>query len=306
MSNPSATPTPSQPSQPSATPQATPKAPVTDAKPAVQATPEAKKSAPVENDLWDVHEDGKVVKKSKKEILEAYQLRQLSDKKRSEAEKTVAEYNKLFNVFKQDPVKFMRAAGIDFDNLSSSYLAKKAEEAMQDPKERELKQAKAEAEQYKKWVEEQKSAQAKKEQEAVVTAERQRIHQEIISAIEAQKELGMPVDEELVIAIAQKMKLQDKKQKPLDAKEGVTKAYESTQKFLHGIASKMEGEALVKWLGPEIAKKIRKHDLEQLKAKRGIPQQNNSLVKPKEAAKEQVNKPMTWSQFKKTKLDTIQ
>lgn len=302
-------PTPSQPSNAAPATPATPaKAPVAENKPAIPAGNAAEIKKPVVDapKKYKVKVDNQEREVEERELIENYQLRQLSDKKRSEAEKKMAEFTKAWDLFKNDPIKFHKAAGSDFDALATSYLAKKAEESMQDPKERELKAAQAEAAQYKKWVEEQKTAQAKAEQDTVVSGERQRIHQEIISAIQEQKELGMPVDEELVIAIAQKMKLQDKKQQPLNAKDGVMKAYESSQKFLHGIGSKMDGEALVKWLGPDMAKKIRQYDLARLKAKRGQPQSGNSLVKPKDAAKEVPNKPMTWSEFKKTKLDTIQ
>lgn len=270
--------------------------------------PEVQKPVAQADDSWDVHEDGKVVKKSRKEIIEAYQLRQLSDKKRSEADKTLSEYNKLFETYKKDPIKFMRATGVDFDNLATSYLSQKAEESMMDPKDRELRAAKAEAEQYKKWVEEQKASQEKTQKDTAIAAERMKIHTEIIQAIEEAKDLGMPVDEELVIAVAQKMILQDKKQKPLNAKEALPKAYESTQKWLQGMASKMEGEALVKWLGNDVALKIRRHDLAQLKAKRAqtAPQAGGSMVKPQAVKKDATARPYkTWSEFKAQNLDTI-
>ncbi len=262
-------------------------------------------SAKPAEDVWDVQENGKVVKKTRKEILEAYQLRQLSDRKRSEADKVLSEYQKLQEVSKKDPIKFMKAMGYDFDNLATSYLAKKAEDSMKDPKVRELEQAKAEAETYKKWVEEQKQLQTKTQQEQAVAAEKSKLHSEIIQAIEESKELGMPVDEELVIAIAQKMMIQDKAKKPLNAKEALPAAYQSTQKWLQGMASKMEGEAIVKWLGPDVAKKIRQYDLAQLKAKRKVPE-NQALVKPQEQRKEAV-KPVykTWEQFKSGTLDKI-
>jgi len=303
--------TPNVPSTP-----ATPAAPVTkapvasDPKASVSTAPVSKTPpvAPVE-DTWDVHEDGKVVKKSRKEILEAYQLRQLSDRKRSEADKVLAEYQKLHEVSKQDPIKFMKAMGYDFDTMATSYLSKKAEDAMMDPKERELREAKAEAEQYKKYVEEQKQNASKLASEAAIGRERERIHQEIIQAIEENKELGMPVDEEMIIAIAQKMILQDKKQKPLNAKEALPAAYQSTQKWLQGMASKMEGEAIVKWLGEDVAKKIRKYDLGQLKAKRAAtqPQVGQSAVKPQTDKKGTKTVPYkTWSSFKADVLDKIQ
>jgi len=291
---------------PAAAPAAASKAPAP-ADPKAAASPKGDK-APVsqngDNDSWEVQIDGKPVKKSRKEILEAYQLRELSDKKRSEADKTLQEYNKLFQTFKQDPVKFMKATGVDFEGLATQYLAKKAEDAMADPKDLELRKAKQEAELYKKYVEEQKAAQESAKKAAEVAAVRESIHKDIIQAIEESKDLGLPVDEELVIAIAQKMMLQDMKQKPLNAKEALPKAYASTQKWLQGMASKMEGEHLVKWLGNDVANKIRKYDLAQLKAKRAAPAAPQSLVQPKKdnAPQKQYK---TWSQFKAEKLDTI-
>lgn len=287
---------------------ATPATPTAPAEAKSQATiPAAKSTPPVIEDSWDVQENGKTIKKSRKEIIEAYQLRQLSDRKRSEADKTLSEYNKLFETYKKDPIKFMRATGVDFDNLATSYLSKKAEDAMMDPKDRELREAKAEAEQYKKWIEEQKTNKERLDKDAAIGIERQKIHSEIIQAIEEAKDLGMPIDEELVIAVAQKMILQDKKQQPLNAKEALPKAYESTQKWLQGMASKMEGEAVVKWLGDDVVKKIRKYDLNQLKSKRAATApQSGSLVKPKETKKVEGQKPYrTWSQFKAENLDTI-
>jgi len=264
------------------------------------------KAAPVAEETFDVQENGKTVKKTRKEVIEAYQLRQLSDKKRSEADKTLAEYNKLFQTLKGDPIKFLKAAGIDFDNMATGYLSKKAEEAMLDPKEKEARAQKAELEQYKRYVEEQKAQQEQSKARAAVEHERSKIHAEIVEAIEANKELGLPVDEEMVIAIAQKMILQDKKQKPLNAKEALPAAYASTQKWLQGMASKMEGEALINWLGKDIALKIRKHDLSQLKKSRTAPAQG-SLVKPKEGQAKPAAKPYkTWSEFKAEKLDTLQ
>lgn len=311
MPNPTPTP-PSQPSSTPATPAAQPQAskPV-DPKTQVKAVVESVKTGeptPATPKKYKVKVDNQEMEVDESTLVNDYQLRKLSDKKRSEAEKVLAEYKKLQEVSQKDPIKFMKAMGVDFDDLATKHLTRKAEEAMMDPKERELQQAKAEAEQYKKWVAEQKAKQEQTAKEAQIAQERSKIHSEIIQAIEETKDsLGLPVDEELVIAIAQKMLLQDKKQKPLNAKEALPKAYESQQKYLKAIAGKMEGEALVKWLGDDVAKKIRKYDLAQLKAKRAAAQpQQNALVKPKEDLKKPAPAYKTWSQFKKERLDTIQ
>lgn len=308
---PSSAPTPSQPSTPT---QATP--PVAQPQGAKAVPAESGMPKPVAKPLdkaqeavakkYKVKVDNQEREVEESELVNNYQLRQLSDKRRGEADKVLAEYQKLQEVSKKDPIKFMKAMGYDFDNLATSYLAKKAEEAMLDPKERELQAAKAEAAEYKKWVDEQKSMAEKSAAQQTFEANRAAIHQEIIQAIEeASETLGVPKDEELVIAIAQKMILQDRKQKPLNAKEALPRAYASTQKWLQGMASKMEGEAIVKWLGDDVAKKIRKYDLAQLKAKR-MAAQPQSLVKPADQ-KSSPSAPAykTWSQFKSETLDKI-
>lgn len=297
MANTPVTPAAATPAPDATTQAVDPKAVVAPVSKAPVATPE---------ETWDVQENGKVTKKSRREIIEAYQLRQLSDKRRSEADKSIQEYNQVFEVYKKDPIKFMKATGVDFDNLATSYLARKAEDAMSDPRDLELRKAQAERDEYKKWVDEQKTNLEKATKEKAVQVERDRIHSEIIQAIEESKELGLPVDEELVIAIAQKMLLQDKKQKPLNAKEALPQAYASTQKWLQGMASKMEGEALVKWLGQDVALKIRKFDLGQLRAKKApLTAQPSSAVKPQSSKKEPSKKYRTWSEYAASKLDTI-
>lgn len=268
--------------------------------------PKANPPVKAAEETFDVQIDGKTEKKTRKEIIEAYQLRQLSDKKRSEADRVLNEYKQLQEVSKRDPIKFMKAMGYDFDGLATSYLAKKAEDSMKDPKVLEMEKTKTELEQYKKWVEEQKAAQESTQKKAAVEVERTKLHAEIIAAIEEKKELGLPIDEHLIIAIAQDMMVQDKAKKPLNAKEALPATYARTQKWLQGMASKMEGESLVKWLGEDVARKIRKHDLTQLKAKRQSPASPQSSVKPKENKEQPKKQYKTWSEFKRDTLDKIQ
>jgi hypothetical protein len=265
----------------------------------------AKTSAATPEETFDVQIDGQVQKKTRKEIIEAYQLRQLSDKKRSEADKVLAEYKRVQEIAQQDPVKFLKLLGHDFEGMATRYLAQKAEDAMKDPKQLEAEKTQAELAQYKQWVAEQKAAQEQQKKQNEIAASRQALHKEIIEAIEEKKELGLPVDEHLIIQIAQEMMVQDKAKKPLNAKEALPAAYAKTQKWLQGMASKMEGEAIVKWLGEDVAKKIRKYDLQQLKSKRTTAQPQSS-VKPQSSKEAPKAKPYkTWSEFKADTLDKI-
>ena len=293
------------------TPAAAPAAPVA-AKPVVDpkavspaATPAASVPKAAE-ELFDVQIDGRVEKKTRKEIVEAYQLRQLSDKKRSEADRVLGEFKKLQELGAKDPIKLMKAMGYDFDSIATQYLARKAEDSMKDPKVLEAEQTKAELDKYKQWVLEQQTAQKKAANDAAIAQERSRIHKEIIEAIEEKKELGLPIDENLIIAIAQDMMVQDKAKRPVNAKEALPATYARTQKWLQGLASKMEGESLVKWLGDDVAKKIRKYDLTQLKAKRTAVQPTGNSISRKPESKEAPKKAYkTWTEFKRDTLDKI-
>jgi ribosomal protein L21 len=235
------------------------------------------KTAPAVPETFEVKINGKVEKKTRQEIIDAYQLRQLSDQKRAEAERVLTEYKKLQQLGAQDPIKLMRAMGIDFDGVATKYLAQKAEESMKDPAVREKEKLEAENKQYKEWVENQKANMEKATREKA-------IH----------------------IQIAQDLMVFDKAKQPLSAKEALPKTYARLQAQLQGLASKMEGEALVKWLGEDVAKKIRKYDLTQLKAKRSAPV-NGASVKPQKNESVKPSKPYkTWSQFKAETLDKIQ
>lgn len=307
--NVNANPTPSPTPVPSANPAAAAPVKPVDAKsqPAGVAAAPTTQAPKLGEELFDVVIDGKPEKKTRKEIIEAYQLRQLSDKRRSEADKVLSEFKKLQELGAKDPIKLMQAMGYNFDNLATQYLAKKAEDSMKDPAVLANEKTQAELAQYKKWVEEQQAFQAKQKRDNEVAASRQALHKEIIEAVEEKaKEFGLPIDEDLIMAVAQQMLVQDKAKKPLSAKEALPAAYAKTQKWLQGMASKMEGEAIVKWLGEDVAKKIRKYDLTQLKAKRTTVQPTGNSISRKPESKEVKQKPYTtWSEFKAAKLDTI-
>jgi hypothetical protein len=306
MSNATPNPTPASVPSASTAPAASTKSVDPKSQP-VGAAPVPAPQAQAPAETFDVKEDGKIVKKTRQEIIDAYQLRQLSDKRRSEADKVLGEYKKLQELGAKDPIKLMKAMGYDFDNIATQYLARKAEDSMKDPAVLANERTQAELAQYKQWVTEQQNLQARQKKDAEISASRQAIHSEIIEAVkEASTTLGLPIDEDLIVAVAQQMLVQDKAKKPLNAKEALPAAYAKTQKWLQGMASKMEGEAIVKWLGEDVAKKIRKYDLTQLKAKRSTVQPTGNSISRKPESKEAPKKAYkTWSEFKAETLDKI-
>src|SRR5665213_962979 len=244
-------------------------APVTPA--AAPAKVDPKAAAPVVEESWDVQEDGKTIKRTRKEILEAYQLRTLSDRKRTEAEKIQKDWAQIEALGKSDPIKLLKLMGHNVDDLTSSYVAKLAQEKMEEqsnPEGVKARKVQEELDGYKAYVKRQKEESEKAASQAEFTKAWQGINTEIVEALKEQVALGYEVDEETVMEVAKRMQLQDMKQKPLSAKEALPAVFKADQTRIQKITKPMNGEQLLALFGPDTYKKILKHALQAEKLKR--------------------------------------
>lgn len=201
---------------------------------------------------------------SEKELLEGYQTRKAADEKFREAAMTRKQAEDFINLLKKDPAKVLTdpRLGIDARKWAEEYLLKQLEDEMLDPKEKELRQYKKQLEE----IENEKKA-AKEEQEKTRTAEltakyTEDFTKDITSALSTS---GLPKTEHTVKRMAYYMHQGLKR--GMDLKAGdvvdlVKNDYINEQKSLY---SSMDGESLLSILGPEIADKIRKHDLSKLR-----------------------------------------
>ena len=292
-----------QPAAPKAAPEAPKQAPVAskDGKP-TQTPPAAVQPSQAQLDAsYEVVENGQKVKRTGKELVEAYQMRQLSDKKRSEAEKLEKNWAAIEKLGKEDPIKLLKLLGHNVDDLTSSYVAKLAQDKMeeqQNPEAVKAKKVQEELDAYKAYVKQQKEEQEKAASQAEFQKEWQSINTEIIEALKEQQALGYDVDEDTVIEVAQKMYLQDLKQKPVSAKEALPAVFEKDKSRIKKITKSMNGEQLLALFGEDTYKKVLKHalQLEKIKKQPKIePIQEGSRVVPHSDKKD--GKPVirSWS-----------
>ena len=317
-----ATPTPQSSGSPvKAQPVAAPVAPkaAPEAQKPAQATPTGAKPvvsptatpAPTQAELdasYEVVENGVKVKRTGKELVEAYQMRQLSDKKRTEAEKLEKNWAAIEKLGKEDPFKLLKLLGHDVDNLTLQNAARIAQEKIeeqQNPEAVKARKTQEELDQYKAYVAQQKKDQEEAASKAEFTKEWQNINNEIIEALKEQQALGYDVDEDTVIEIAQKMYLQDIKGKPVSAKEAIPHVFEKDKKRIQKLTKPMNGEQLLSLFGQDTYNKVLKHalQLEKIKKqdslKKEIDPKPDSYVVPRKGDIEKAPKQRSWSDVMK-------
>jgi hypothetical protein len=195
-----------------------------------------------------------------------------ADRRFEEAASLRKEAEEFFSMAKADPEQFLTRLGYDVDDLAVRRIRHKIDQDMMDPKDLELQKMQSELEGYRQQeqkIEEQKKAQA---YEQLKQQTRQTIHQDIIKALDPS---GLPKTDYTVERVAKYMlrakELGYSEVQPHDVMETVRKDYQrDIRHFATGNIS-----SFVDFLGPEVVKKLREHEVGQLAnplANRGFQQ----------------------------------
>jgi hypothetical protein len=201
---------------------------------------------------------------SEDDLIAGYQTRKSSDAKFQEAATLRKQAEQFVHMLKTDPVKLLThpALGHDMRKLAEEYLGKQLQEELMDPKDKEIRDIKAKLAEH----EEAKKAVEKEEQDRQATQLREQYIEDYTKDfIPALETAGLPKSEMTVrrmayythAALKQGIKLPAQ-----NAAELVKQDYIKEQQALYGA---LDGDMLLQLLGPEIAKKIRKYDVDKLK-----------------------------------------
>jgi YesN/AraC family two-component response regulator len=209
------------------------------------------------------------------EALKDYELRQASYKRMAEAAAKEKEYKEFQEQLEKDPIKLLKSKNPKFRELAEKYLADELLEEMMSPEEKARRQIEDENKQLKKEKEEREN----QEKSAREAAESQKAAREIDTELtKALQNTFLPKDEFTVSRIANTM--------IAALQAGITDmSYEDAVKltedqeissFRKGL-TQLDGDRLLKYLGEDIAEKIRKADIGRLKT-------NPKAVRPVQAA----------------------
>jgi hypothetical protein len=215
---------------------------------------------------YKVKVNGEDMEVTEDELIQGFQTRKAADAKFREAAMARKQAEEFISLLKKDPIKVLShpSLGIEFRKLAEEYLYNQLEEEMMDPKDRELKK-------YKAIMEEQERARderAKAEQEAQIEQLKAEYSQNYVKDItEALQNTGLPKNEFTVKKIAFYMAEALKRGYSLTAKQVAPLVKEDYIKEQKALYSSLDGDMLVQLLGDDLVGKIRKYDVNKVKAK---------------------------------------
>lgn len=251
----------------------------TSAETTLTATPEAKPLTQAQKEKFQYVIDGEQVEEeidfSDKEALKKrFQLGHAAQKRMAEAKAAKAKAYEIVKAFEDDPGNILERLGPKGMEAAEKFLMKKIQEQMKSPEEREYEMTKAELAKYKEQEKLAKEAEEKQKISAQEAKYAQEFEATILSALDKSQ---LPKTPDLVKRMAYIMSKNLELGLDLSPDELALEVRKEQHELVKSLSKDASVEQLLEMLGPDIANKIRKHDLEKLKAKR------NQVVSPESA-----------------------
>jgi hypothetical protein len=232
-------------------------------KPAPEAKPEAPKAKPEE--LFEF----KGRKLTRSEIERELEKIDGSDRKFREAADMRKQMEAFVENFKKDPLSVLMQDGLPIDrkSLGEKLLLAELEREMLTPEQRKLQEYEAKLKDF-----ETKEQQAKREAEERETEQkremkRQEISQMFAKAMEATPLSKSPETAQFAMEdMAKLMRIAKERGINLGPEDLAKHAESKYYKGMRALAENLDAKTLIEVLGSDIIKKLRKHDLEQLKS----------------------------------------
>lgn len=210
-----------------------------------------------------------------------------ADKKFLEAAKAKKEAIRFFKMAKENPKEFLQKTGLDPKKFAYDEVAEDLKNKLRDPREVELEAAQKRLAEF-----ERKDAEAKKRSDdeklsREAKAFEQKLHAEMIDALETYQEL--PKNGFTVAALARAIDtVREKTGMLLTAKEVAPKVVNDIRQMVAGIVKGSSAEQLIALIGEDGMKAIRAHDIAKLKnpmGANGQPQNTGDDVEGKQKTK---------------------
>ena len=201
----------------------------------------------------------------KEALKKRFQLGHAAQKRMAEAKAAKAKAYEIVKAFEDDPANILERLGPKGLEAAEKFLMKKIQEQMKSPEEREYEMTKAELAKYKEQEKLAKEAEEKQKISAQEAKYAQEFQATIISALE---KTGLPKTPDLVKRMAFIMSKNLELGLDLSPDELAQEVRKDQQELIKSLSKDASVEQLLEMLGPDIANKIRKYDLEKLKLKR--------------------------------------
>lgn len=245
--------------------------------------------------------NGKEVEWTEQEAIRRAQLADSADAKFREAADMRRQVEQAIQMMQTDPAAVLTELGIDIRKFAEEHLGRELQRELMSPEERELNDLR----EWKQQFEDQNQAQEQERMSTAQKAEMQRQQNAIaqnydnkISEVLAQSNL--PKTAKTVKAVAQLMYSALDKGYDLDIATAVDMVKNDYTGSIQDLVGGMDGEHLINMLGPDLVRKIRKHDLAGIRKKlegqspASIAEQARGVAQPRREKDTEQLRPDEW------------
>lgn len=213
--------------------------------------------------------DGEELEVDEEELKRGYSHQKAANKILQEGKMARKQAEEFISMMK-DPNKFYETAqklGHDPRKLAEEYLARQLEDEMMDPRDKELRDAKARLKQIEDLDRQQKEALERQRSEALKAKYAKDYTEQFTKALQDSQ---LPPTKAMVAEMAKYIHRSAKIGFQMTAMEAAQLVKEDLHLILKRVTGEADGDTLVRLLGDELANKVRKYDTDKLKN----PEQN--------------------------------
>lgn len=249
-----------------------------------------KTTNPAVPELFEVKIDGKVVKMTREEVVRAASLGSAAQKRFAEASELTKKAEGVLSrmrdpkqaiAFLQDPALGLDKAQIrtEFENWYKKEFIDREEMS---PAERRAVDAEAKLKEHEDRIARDKEQADREAEEKTDATTRANIQKEVIEILETS---GLPKTRFTATRVIYWTRLNETNKFGLSNEQIVAKVQQESRGIFDSMVQNSDGEVLAKLLGEDTLKKVRRYDLERLKAKRATLSGKPTETEPAEPAK---------------------
>jgi hypothetical protein len=214
---------------------------------------------------YKVKVDGEELEVDENELLRGYSHQKAANKILHEGKAARKQAEEFISMMK-DPAQFYETAkklGHDPRKLAEEYLARQLEDEMMDPRDKELRDAKARLKQIEDMELQQKQALEKQRHEALKMKFAKDYEEQFTTAL---KESQLPPTKAMVAEMAKYISRSAKIGFQMTAKEAAQLVKEDLQLSIQRLTGEADADTLIRLLGDGVANKVREYDVAKLKS----------------------------------------
>ena len=272
-----ATATTTQAPTPPPSPTDAPEAPQNGAQEAAGAVPEAPKAEPPPRRTRKLKVNGAETEVDEESLILAGMRAEQKERAASErwaaAQKAQAQVDQFQKAWESDPVAALSQLGPKAREAAEQFLLRELQREQMDPRERAMLEERAKREELEARFKAQEDEKAQVEQNA---QQQHYVQQLDVEFAEVMKSANLPKTTESVRLLAQEaMHLTEMGIPPTreNLQSVVPLVQEKISKMASSVMSQMDGPGLLKWLGPDIRKRIREAEIIAVKGAQSRPSQ---------------------------------